>query len=114
MPLLRLIQAFEVPTIQGIHNRVTEVREDVAEVEGESATGLEKIIGQPTEIACLGPRYDDEFRVLLSVPAGAELRLVGITERNMVVEREQLESTLVKAVNNPFFEKESVWICHQS
>ena len=43
MSLLRLIQGIEVPTIQGGHDRVAEVREDVAEVEGESAAGLEEI-----------------------------------------------------------------------
>ena len=43
MSLLRLIQGIEVPAIQGGHDRVTEVREDVAEVEGESAAGLEEI-----------------------------------------------------------------------
>ena len=36
-------ERIEVPAIQGGHDRVTEVREDVAEVEGESAAGLEEI-----------------------------------------------------------------------
>jgi hypothetical protein len=108
-----LIQGIEVPAIQGCHNRVTEVREDVAEVEGKSAANLEKIIGQPTEVACLGTQYDDEICVLAAVPAGAEPRLISIAERDVIFKRDQLESTLADAFENPFFKEESVRVGHQ-
>jgi hypothetical protein len=78
-----------------------------------SATGLKEIIGQPTEVACLRAQYDNEVRVLAAVPAGAELRFVGVTERDVVFKRDQLESSLADAFENPFFEEESVRIGHQ-
>ena len=42
MPLLRIIQGIQVPAVQGRHDRVAEVRKDVAEIEGEFATGLKR------------------------------------------------------------------------
>ena len=51
--------------------------------------------------------------MLAAVPAGAELRFIGVAERDMVFKRDQLESTLADAFENAFFEEESVRIGHQ-
>jgi hypothetical protein len=113
MAFLCLVQGIEVPAVQSGYYWVTKVRKYVAETEREPSTGLKEIIGQPTEVAGLGAQYDNEIRVLATVPAGAVFRLVGVTEGDVVFEGDQLESSLTDALQDAFFEQESIRVRHK-
>ena len=112
MSLLCLIQSTEIPPVKSSHDRITEAREDFTEIERELAAGQKKIVRQAADVACLRSQYDYEISLFASVPAGSELRLVGVAERDAVFKRDQLESSLTDSFENPFFKQQPVRVGH--
>ena len=94
----------EVATIQFRKHMRSEGREQLRQTEREQPAVafrlLEEVEWKPTDIRSRRPQNDNEVGVLAVIPNLAKAPLIGIAERDVILERDDLESALANAVNN--------------
>ena len=104
----------EVATIQFRKHMRSEGREQLRQTERKQTAValclLKEVERKSTDVRSRRPQNDNEVGVPAVVPNLAKAPLIGVAERDVILERDNLESALANAVNNALLRQQLIRI----
>ncbi len=110
LPELAFVQGVEVAPLQRFYDGIAQIREQLSQGERYLPACLQKIVRQCAQLRRRRPHSDDEIRMFASIPTRPMARLVGVAERDAILERHQLEAALRDLLENPLFQQQAVGV----
>ena len=107
------VEDVESAAIQRLHNRKTQVREQVAQAEPQLPARLQEVKGKVIQIAARRPQHDHQVGQLAPVPTPPVLGLVCESEGEGILERDDLEAPLPQSRRHAFFREQTVRVSHK-
>jgi len=102
---LGLEQGVEICPVECRDYRIAEIGEEIAQVEREFATGLQKVIGQTVKLARRRSQHHHKIGFLATVPTGSEPGFIGIAKGHMILEGDQLKAPFTDSFEDTLLEK---------
>src|SRR5207302_10361021 len=97
----------DLTPVQGGDHGITQVREEIAQIEGKFSPCLQKVERKGMQVGSLRPKHDHKVRQFALVPLRPILRLVSKAEGNVVLKWDDLKPTVIDALDDAFLNQQS-------